>query len=376
MADTRSPQNILYLVDALTTGGAQTALFNVVDNLDRDLYQPYVLALFKDGRVGAALRERGIFAECLGVVRPFTLRTFVKLYPYLVSFVRERDINIVHSFLTASAIYGGIVAKRMGISCILNVHTVLSQSHIVGKRTTRYLELLARSLNSILIAGNKMTKAELERLRLWRDRRKIRMIYNGIASVGEFRSNAFGQNAIKITMVANYFPEKDHLTLIKAYELLKGRYPLRLLMIAEGEGACRDQVMHYIAEKELREIVFQKNKSDDTYTYQTDIFVLTTHSEGDPIVLKEAMSVGIPCVASRVGAVGEVIDDGVDGMLVGDGDLDGLVKALVHLIEDDKYREALSQKAIEKYKSKFTLEKMTREYEVLYAEVTGIQDAQ
>ena len=211
MADTRSPQNILYLVDALTTGGAQTALYNVVDNLDRDLYQPYVLALFKDGRVGDVLRERGIFAECLGVVRPFTLRSFDKLYPYLGSFVRERDINIVHSFLTASAIYGGIVAKRMGISCILNVHTVLSQSHIVGKRTTRYLELLARGLNSILIAGNQMTKAELERLRLWRDRRKIRMIYNGIVPVGEFRSNVFGQNAIKITMVANYFPEKDHL---------------------------------------------------------------------------------------------------------------------------------------------------------------------
>ena len=57
MADTRSPQNILYLVDALTTGGAQTALFNVVDNLYRDLYQPYVLALFKDGRVGDVLRE-------------------------------------------------------------------------------------------------------------------------------------------------------------------------------------------------------------------------------------------------------------------------------------------------------------------------------
>ena len=81
MADTPRPQNILCLVDALTTGGAQTALFNVVDNLDRDLYRPHVLALFKDGRVGDALRERGIFAECLDVVRPFTLRMFVELHP-------------------------------------------------------------------------------------------------------------------------------------------------------------------------------------------------------------------------------------------------------------------------------------------------------
>ena len=132
--------------------------------------------------------------------------------------------------------------------------------------------------------------------------------------------------------------------------------------------------MHYIEERGLREIVFQKSKGEDTYTRQTDIFVLTTHSEGDPIVLKEAMSVGIPCIASRVGAVGEVIDDGVNGLLVGNGDLNGLVKALVHLIEDHKYREALSLKAIEKYRSKFTLEKMTSENEILYEQVTGPHD--
>ena len=237
MADTRSPKNIVCLVDALTTGGAQTALLNVVDNLDRDLYRPHVIALFKDGRVGDALRERGIFAECLDVVRPFTLRKFVELHPYLVSFVRERRIDIVLSFLTASGTYGGIVAKRLGIPSVLNVHTVLSKSHIVGKRTTRYLELLARSLNNILIAGNRLTEAELDRLHLWRDRSKIRMIYNGIAPVGEFPANVFRESTIKITMVANYFPEKDHHTLIKAYEQLKERHPLRFAHDC-GRGRC------------------------------------------------------------------------------------------------------------------------------------------
>jgi glycosyltransferase involved in cell wall biosynthesis len=374
MSNTRKPKNILCLIDALTTGGAQTALFNVVDNLDRSEYRPYVLALFKDGRVGDSLRENGIFVECLDIVQPFTLRTFVKLYPYLVKFSRENEIDFIHSFLTASAIYGGIVARRLGIPSALNVHTVLSQSHIVGKRTTRYLELLARSLNRILIAGNKMTEKELKRLRVWRDRDHIKMIYNGITPAGESRAETFGREVIKITMVANFFIEKDHLTLIKAYELLKNNYPLCLSIIAEGEGACRDRVMDYVEEKELQEISFQKNRNEDTYTHQTDIFVLATFSEGDPIVLKEAMSVGIPCIASRVGAVDEVIEDGVDGMLIDAGSVDGLVKALTRLIKDAEYREVLSQKAIEKYRRKFTLDTMTHEYEMLYGQVAGGDD--
>ena len=127
--------------------------------------------------------------------------------------------------------------------------------------------------------------------------------------------------------------------------------------------------MNYVQERGLKQIVFQNNKDADTYSKQTDIFVLTTHSEGDPIVLKEAMSVGIPCVASNVGAVDEVVEDGVDGILIADGDLDGLVRALIHLIEDRPFRQRLAECAIRKYRDKFSLDKMTHEYKELYAQV-------
>ncbi len=369
MLASHKTKNILCIVDELTTGGAQTALFNVVDNLDRNLYTPYVVALFKDGRVGETLRDRGIYVECLHVVQPFSFSTFIKLYPRLCAIARDHNVVLVHSFLTASAIYGGIIARRLRLPSILNVHTVLAKAHIVGKRTTLYLELLARGLNHFLIAGNQMTKAELLRLRLWRDVGRIRMIYNGIAPVGNPSDVTWSGDAIKITMVANFFPEKDHITLIKAYELLRDRFPLQLLIIAEGEGSYRELVMNYVQERDLKQIVFQNNKDAATYSQQTDIFVLTTHSEGDPIVLKEAMSVGIPCVASNVGAVGEVIEDGVDGVLIADGDLDGLVRALIRLIEDRPFRQRLAKCAIKKYRDKFSLDKMTYEYKELYAQV-------
>lgn len=360
-------KNILYLVDALTTGGAQTALYNVIDNLDIEAYHPHVITLFGDGRVGDALRGKGVRVECLYMQKPFALRTFYRFYPYFVNLVKQYDIELVHSFLTASGIYGGIVARRLGVKSVLNVHSVLTRSKIAGRNKVKYLELLARSLNKHIIAGNQLTVRELMRLRIWRNTNCIHMIYNGVNPAGEGYAKTFSEDVIRLTMVANFFPEKDHITLIKAYEALKGRYPLRLTFIAEGDTEYGKRVMGYIEEKGLREIVFRKTRDADTYTHQTDIFVLTTHSEGDPIVLKEAMSVGVPVICTRVGAVDEVIDDGVDGLLVNEGDVEGVIKALALLIEDRPLMEKMRAKGGEKYKSKFAIEKMSLEYKKLYS---------
>ena len=76
-------------------------------------------------------------------------------------------------------------------------------------------------------------------------------------------------------------------------------------------------------------------------------------------------------MASKVGAVDEGIEDGVDGILIGDGDLEGLQSALVRLIEDEARRERLVTNAIAKYRNKFGLERMRCEYGKLYAYCFG-----
>ena len=207
-------KNILYLVDALTTGGAQTAMFNVIDNLDRDRYQPHVVVLYVDGRVGDALRAKGVAVECLDMVGPFTLGTFRRFFPRLCDLVREREIDLVHSFLTASGIYGGLVARRMGILSVLNVHSVLTKAQLAGRRWTRYLELAARTLNKTLIGGNELALGELTRMRCWRNRADLWMIYNGIEPAGGGRADIFTGEKIRLTTVANFFQDKDHITMI------------------------------------------------------------------------------------------------------------------------------------------------------------------
>lgn len=367
MGNEATPKRILYIIDALTTGGAQTALFNIITELDRSRYEPFVISLFKDGRVGERLRQHGIYTQCLDISAPFNIANIVKYHRVLTRFARSKRIDLVHSSLSASGIYGGILAKRVNVLSILNVHGLLSKPSVGGWKA-RYIELIARALNNMLIAGNRLTERELHRYRLWRDGERITQIYNGISSEVGTMAESFTGDTIKITMVANFFPEKDYMTLIKAYERIKDEYPVYLQIIAEGDNKYSAQVKAYIAEQGL-DIAINPTREEDTYTRKTDILVLTSHTEGDPLVLKEAMAVGLPVVASDVGAVNEVIDDGIDGLLVPEGSVEGLVLALKRLIEDECFRAEIARNAVLKYQTKFTVDMMRESYARLYGRI-------
>jgi glycosyltransferase involved in cell wall biosynthesis len=358
-------KSILFLIDELTLGGAQTVLNNVVVNLDRQSFQPFVISLFEDGRVGDSLRGRGISTQCLQMRSGFRIRSFLDYLPVLLDFVRSHRIRLIHSFLTASGIYGGIVARIAGICSILSVHGPLSKNRV------RLLELVARNLNDILVAGNRLTLEELQRTRFWRKADSLKLIYNGIRPEGEARTQSFSSDTVNITMVANFFPEKDHLTLVKAFAVLQARHPLRLRIVAAGENQHREKVLQYIAERRIQGIELQSTRDVDLYTHKTDIFVLTSHSEGLPLSVAEAMSAGLPVVASDVGAMREIIDHRVDGILVPPRSVEAVVDAVEELIHDKELRDSLSINAVAKFHKRFGIERMTKEYHSLYAFAFG-----
>ena len=351
-------KHILFLVDKLTLGGAQVVLFNLVTHLDHNKYRPFVLTLFQDGIIGDRLREKGFFSKCLEMQLPFRLKTISNFLPQLTDFSKKHEIDLIHSLLTASGFYGAIVAKKIRKKSILNVHGPLSKGKV------KFLEILTRNLNDILIAGNRLTEEEIKTTLFWG--RGIHQIYNGIEPSGKAEIELFSGRKINLTMVANFFPEKDHLTLIKAFEILQKKYPLILRIIADGENRFKKRIYDYISEREIKDIEFRKTREADLLSAKTDIFVLTSHSEGLPLSVTEAMSAGLPVVASDVGAMNEVIEHRKDGILVPPESVEDVVKALSELIEDEELRRNLSMNAIKKFNGKFTIERMIKNYHNLY----------
>ena len=90
--------------------------------------------------------------------------------------------------------------------------------------------------------------------------------------------------------------------------------------------------------------------------------------EGLPYTLLEAMSLGVPAIASRVGGLAEVLRDGETGLLVEVGDVDGIASALSHLAGDAAFARRLGEAAAREQREKYTLERMVSEYLEVYAE--------
>jgi glycosyltransferase involved in cell wall biosynthesis len=101
------------------------------------------------------------------------------------------------------------------------------------------------------------------------------------------------------------------------------------------------------------------------------IFVLPSHLEGQPIAILEAMAAGLPVVATRVGAVPDVVRDGVEGRLVEPGDRDGLSDALAELIADADARTRLGAAARQRCEERFSIDRLRARLAALYASAAG-----
>ena len=159
---------------------------------------------------------------------------------------------------------------------------------------------------------------------------------------------AWGQRMAKIVMASRFAKQKDQPTLIHALAVLKARGITPVLELAGG-GSLRlrkksEQLVQRLGLQ--AQVCFLGNVSDlPQRLAQTQIFVLATHWEGMPLALVEGMAAGCACVGSRVVGVQEVMEDGVNGMLVPESDAQALANALEKLLTNQALAEKLGLQA-------------------------------
>ncbi|MBK8230725.1 MAG: glycosyltransferase family 4 protein [Candidatus Eisenbacteria bacterium] len=177
--------------------------------------------------------------------------------------------------------------------------------------------------------------------------------------------------------LARLVPEKDHLTLLEAYRfLLQHGGPAPHLALV-GDGPLRAEL-----EARAREISRQYTGSRVEFVGQVDdarpwlagadLAVLASRHESQGIALLEAMATALPVVATRVGGIPEVVEDGVTGLLVPPGQPRALADALRRLLADDAQAFALGQAGRTRVERRFSLaaraEAMMRVFQQLRSE--------
>jgi glycosyltransferase involved in cell wall biosynthesis len=138
--------------------------------------------------------------------------------------------------------------------------------------------------------------------------------------------------------------EKGHRDLVRAFIKMvevAGDPPLHLILV--GEGPERERIEHLCRSLELTKSVTLVGQRADVSPYYgvADVFVLPSLTEGCPNVLLEALSAGVPVVATKVGGVPEIVTDGKDALLVKRGDIPALASAAVQMLQDERLRNQL-----------------------------------
>ena len=168
--------------------------------------------------------------------------------------------------------------------------------------------------------------------------------------------------------VGRFAAVKNHEMLVAAFAQLVGQQPLPTELWLVGDGELREAVQHQVRALGIESRVrFLGVRSDiPDLLRAADVFVFPSRWEGNPLSVMEAMAAGLPVVATAVGGVPELVEDGVSGILVPNEDHNALVGALQQLVQRADLRAQMAHAARRRAEARFDIRHTVRAYESLY----------
>ncbi len=222
-------------------------------------------------------------------------------------------------------------------------------------------------------------KNQLFQLELNADKEKMLVIPNGI-NVEEFSLPREKHENFNIGFVGRVSKIKDVKTAIKAMRVVKERIKEAKFLII---GPYEEERDYYEECVELVEILNLKDsveflglKNVKEFYPILDVLLLSSVSEGQPLVILEAMAAGVPIVTTDVGACSEMVKDGdlQSGFVVKPKDYISMAKAIIKLYEDTELREKFSKDGREIVRKKYRLDMMINGYKKLYEKAVKMKE--
>jgi glycosyltransferase involved in cell wall biosynthesis len=175
------------------------------------------------------------------------------------------------------------------------------------------------------------------------------------------------EDAQIVGVIARLEAEKGHRTLLEAWPLVLAAQPRAWLLIV-GEGSERDSLEAEAASLGISDrVVFTGRREDvPAVTAALDVSVLPSYREAQGLSVLEAMALGRPVVASRVGGIPEMIEDGVSGLLVPPNDREALASAIVRLLADHPFADMIAKRGHDLVHDRFCVELMVNSIEAIY----------
>jgi glycosyltransferase involved in cell wall biosynthesis len=369
----------LVVIDGLGFGGAEMLLGELAAEAEGAGIRLSVGFLReKDGNPAARrLVEHGItpiHMPIRGLLSPASFRS-------VRAAVAEVAPDIVHTHLAYSDLLAGAAAGALGLPAVSTQHVMAWER---GPRDSTKLWLCARARRrwmARVIAVSEAGRAAYLAER-WDDPSRVVVLHNGVRDAARPGTGAavrrelgLAPDDVVLTTLTVLRPGKGHAAAIAATEALRRADP-RVKLLVLGDGPARADIEAMA--RPLGDGVVLAGHRDDVMAVldATDVLLHPSDVDAFPTALLEAMAASTPVVATSVGGIPEIVDDGVTGVLVAaPADAHALVAALEPLVADAARRHALGTAGRDRFERCFTAARWAQQTRALYDEVLAERSA-
>ena len=356
-------------------GGPEKTILNSGAHVDRDRYRLLVAYMHNRGDTAYDLTER---AAVMGAAF-FDLVERSAFDPGMVlrvaRLVRDHDVRILHGHDYKSDLLGLAVRRLTGCQLVTTIHGWVRRT----RRERLYVSLdqwAIRRYQRVLAVSQRMA-AQLVELRV--PATAIRVVHNAIDAEDFSRGDAAGTLKSElglsattrlITAVGRLSPEKALDRLIRAVAALAdGGHPVHVALVGEGDQRPALEALARTLRVQDRVHLLGHRAPVKPLYPGMDLLCLPSLTEGLPNAVLEAQAMEVPVVATDVGGVAELVQDGETGRLVEPDDVSALARAIAEVFEQPEQTARMVQAARRRIEQKFTFQSRMRRMQAIYDEL-------
>lgn len=353
-------KNILFIIDSLRIGGKEKQLYFLVGEVSKK-YNVYIITFNKQ-------IEYDFSFENTRIIINDNDRKSIGFILFLNKFIREKEISLIHTFDLISSLATIIPCK---INNVIHIngnirgsikHNLFSKSNLLYELSFLFSDCVIANSHAGLSSKRK------------KQNNKYKTIHNGFHLINkniinDSDVNKNSNHIFRIGMVANIREGKDFNLLIDASKELIKTIPMKIYIIGSGPdiNLLKEKVKGY----EDSFVFTDKILNPSSFIKLLDVCLMLSkmtpsHGEGISNSILEYYSFHKPVIATNSGGNNEIVEDGYNGFIIREGDLQELILKIKILYSDIKLRTTFGNNGFRKILNEFSLEKMVNNYLMMY----------
>lgn len=363
-------KKILYFITTSEWGGASQYVYNLC-KYEKARGNKVYLVVGSIGKLSNEIQKLGIKVFIVKEVRKniSPLNDIISIFK-IQKLIRKINPDIVHLNSSKAGVIGRIACRNIKNKNMKVVFTVHGWSFTDGipsnfkKFLFRWIERLVSRFTDLFICVSNYDAKIGRRDKVLNSKSNVVVIHNGtLPPQQKAEINHAVHTPIRLVMIARFSKQKRQEQLIKALGQIDKKL-FHLTFVGDGEtlDECKQLVNELNLSKNITFVGFKDNVAP--YLIKNDVYILTSFYEGLPLGIIEAMSFGLPIIASNVGGNSELVTNNINGYLV--NNTHELIKSILLLIHDQNKIEVMGQKSYSIFLDGLTLKKNMNEVNSAY----------